>query len=595
MKMTRLSVALSLAALLVVPNTLNGRQCILKNGSMEFGEGAGAIDPQVPAFWTEVGVNIERSATVNLAPPGPGHALKAFGDGDSTSVSANQEVTNIAPGQSVTASVFLYSPGNDKLGGSGEAGLVLEFLNQFGGTITLYQIYPFNASSPADTWVPAVLGPYAAPSGTTKVRVTCRLKWSLGNVFGAAYWDDAWLTVNGGPNLLLNGDFETAGHSAGQSPMGIDDWTGFNDQEKSADFAWNGDFSLKVGVDHAYSGLWQNMAVLSAGDRLYLKAWCWIPSAEPLTANSRAGLKLEFAPNGEQPPPVENLAFDENVDPNVWTLVPLSAPVPTDATIARIVCIFAGDAYTTGNVYFDSAWAERNSQPGVNKLLNASFESGPGGQNGIDNWTEFGTTEATTRKSCFSIPAHQGSCVAKSTGPSVTGIWQEIPVVAGETLTTRVYVCTRNTAPLTGPGRAGIKIEWVLGSVPPPVDIGGPTNTLDATDPNDVWLPLYIDYTMPAGSNAITRYVDIVERGTALTGRIYFDACEAVVLNKFDGADADGDDDEDLLDFAYMQRAFSGSGGGLEWMGMVFDSDNDQDVDMTDFNYFAPRMTGPGQ
>ena len=60
MKMTKLCVVLLPAALLVVPTTLNGRQCILRNGSMEFGEGPGAIDPMVPAFWTEVGVNIER-------------------------------------------------------------------------------------------------------------------------------------------------------------------------------------------------------------------------------------------------------------------------------------------------------------------------------------------------------------------------------------------------------------------------------------------------------------------------------------------------------------------------------------------------------
>jgi len=66
--------------------------------------------------------------------------------------------------------------------------------------------------------------------------------------------------------------------------------------------------------------------------------------------------------------------------------------------------------------------------------------------------------------------------------------------------------------------------------------------------------------------------VDIIEKGTALSGRVYFDAGEAVVLNKFDGADADADDDEDLHDFAQMQIAYTGSGGPMKWNGIVFDS-----------------------
>ena len=61
-----------------------------------------------------------------------------------------------------------------KLRGSGEAGLVLEFLNMFGGTISTEQAYELDAGSPTDTWIPVVLGPYTAPSGTAKVRVTCR-------------------------------------------------------------------------------------------------------------------------------------------------------------------------------------------------------------------------------------------------------------------------------------------------------------------------------------------------------------------------------------------------------------------------------------
>jgi len=570
-------------AVLAAPTTLMGRQNILKNGSMESGEGPGAIDPQVAAEWTEFGVNVERSDAYNLVPPGPGHSLKAFGDMDNTNVGAYQEVTEVSPGQSVFASVQLFSPANDKLRGSGQAGLVLEFLNQFGGLISMQNIYVLDVNSPADTWIPAALGPFAAPDGTAQVRLTCRLRWSFGDILGAAYWDDAQLTIDDGPNQLLNGDFETAGSGAGQSPVGIDDWFGFNDQEKSEDVAKHGIASLKLGTREAYSGLFQNMGVLNDADRIFMIAYAWNPSDDPLTATSRVGIKLEFDANVDVPPPEENLAFDESATPDQWTLVELETTVPDEMSIARIVCIYTGDAQTTGSVHFDSAWAERGSEPGANQLLNASFEYGPGGYNGLDEWTEFSSPGVSqAQKSCFEVPAHDGLCTMRATGQAVAGVYQEIAVTPGDSLYISAYLYTPSFEPLTGTGRAGLKVEWAVGGVPEDVDIGvpGSPNTIGPGAPQDTWLPLTIDYTMPPGTSALARFTNIIEKGTAMTGSVYIDSCEAVVLNVFDGADVDGDGDQDLHDFAWFQRCFSGDGVTAEhWNSIVFDYDDDDDVD----------------
>jgi hypothetical protein len=588
--------ALVLIAGLSAPAALWARQNIVKNGSMELGLGAGGIDPQVAAEWTEFGVNVERSDAYNLVPPGDGHALKAFGDGDNTSAGAYQEVTGVSPGQNVTAAVQLYSPANDKLRGSGEAGLVLEFLNLFGGTISIYDTYVLDADSPADTWIPAVLGPLAAPANTAKVRVTCRLRWSAGDILGAAYWDDAQLTIDDGPNQLVNGDFETAGVGEGQSTMGIDDWVGFNDQEKSEDVAEHGIASLKLGTREPYSGLYQNMRVLNDGDHLYMIAYALNPSSDPLTGTSRVGIKLEFDANVDVPPPEENLAFDENANPNQWTLVELATTVPPEATVARIVCIYTGNQQTTGAVHFDWAVAERGSHPGANQLLNPSFELGPGGQNGLANWTEFSSSVSEAQKSCFDVPAYDGICTARATGQDVAGLYQEITVTPEESLYISAYLYTPDYEQLTGTGRAGVKVEWAVGGVPEDVDIGGPNNTIDPGAPRDTWIPLTIDYTMPAGSSALTRFTNLIERGTAMTGTVYMDSCEAVVLNRFDGSDVDGDDDEDNHDIAWFQRCYTGAGaGGLPFNGIVFDSDDDEDIDWTDWGFFAPRITGPGQ
>jgi hypothetical protein len=156
----------------------------------------------------------------------------------------------------------------------------------------------------------------------------------------------------------------------------------------------------------------------------------------------------------------------------------------------------------------------------------------------------------------------------------------------------------RSDNPLLLNTQAGIKVEWKAagGTVPPPIDItAGPSgNTITATSPKDTWIDLSIDFTMPAGTQAIPRFVNITARGTTGTGTAYFDACEAVVLNVFDGADADGDGDEDLFDIGEFQRCYSGDGvTPLKWNCTVFDNDDDEDIDLTDFDYFVPRVTGP--
>ncbi len=600
---SRKAAVLVLVTMLAAPLALLARQNILLNGSMESGQGASALDPKYADQWTFFGKNVERSDTVNLDPNGPGHALKAFSEPASSTAGAQQDVLNVTAALNVTASVSLYTPDFDKLGGSGQAGLVLEFINTFGGIIEpIHEVYPLNASSSANTWIPATIGPLTAPTGTVKARVLCKLNWTPLDVSGAAYWDSVRLTVGSDPNnKVANGGFETLGHSTGQSEVGIDDWLGFNDQEKSSAVAKDGLASVKLGIREAYSGLYQNMRVLRDGDRLLLKGYIWNPSADPLTSPSRAGLKLEFPE--PVPPAVENLAFDANAPADTWTLVQLSAlTVPPDVTIVRADCILVADALTTGAVYFDAAYAERSSAPGVNQLSNASFETGTGGENGIDDWTEFGTAAATTRLSCYAVPALDGDCTARSAGTTITGIYstQGFLVTAGETVTFWAYLYTPAGDKLGGPNsKAGVKIEWILGTVPPPVDIGDPNNTIFAGAATNTWLPLRIGYTMPAGSNAVPRYTCLIERGTAATGKVYFDSCEAVVLHHldgsdyFNGSDYDNDDDEDLIDAAQFQLHFTGAAGPLPWNGTVFDYNDDGLINSADFAHFAPRMTGP--
>jgi hypothetical protein len=577
-----------LGVLLAAPSALMARQAVLSNGSMESGAGPISEDPHLPAHWIIFGNPTERSDEANLVPPGDGHALKCFG-GD-PQVGAYQDVP-AQPGDSVSISAHLYTRSGDKLGGDAQAGIYLEFYNDQDQLLDLGFVFVLDASSPPDTWIQGTVGPLTAPAGTVTARMVCVWRW-FGSASGAAFWDDCQLTINGGDNLILNGDFETAGLGQ-QSPFGIDDWVGFNDQQKSEEQAFHGNSSVKLGLEDAYSGLWQDMTILEEGDRILLKARAMVTS-NSLLGSAQVGIKLEFDPISVVPPPEENLPFDENATTNSWHLVQLSTTVPADITVARIIMIYVGDPQTTGAVYFDDASARLDG--GGNQLFNESFEMGSGG--GILWWTEFKTAGVSeARKNCAGIK-RTGNCSMRATGQAVSGIFQEIFVNPGQTLDVSAYLYTPHFEKLTGTGLAGVKVEWSPGTVPPDIDIGGSNNTIDATDPEGVWHDLFIDFTMPAGNQALARFTAIIAKGTATGGAGYVDGCEAVVLNRFAGADADGDDDSDLWDFAEFQRCHHGSGvTPLDWACTVFDLDpapnGDQDIDLADYDTFEQGFTGP--
>ncbi|MHC4090746.1 MAG: carbohydrate binding domain-containing protein [Planctomycetota bacterium] len=594
MSVSKVAVILGVAVL-TAPSTSTARQNIAANGSMEAGLGQGGPNPRIPADWTEFGENVERSEEANHT-AGGNHSLKAFGDGLNSLAGAFQEIA-ASPGETASVTAWLYTRSTDKLDGSGQAGIRLEFLDQFGGIISGHTVEAFvlDAGSPGDTWIEATLGPQVAPAQTTDVRLTCILTYVLGDISGSVYWDD--IELSGTTGELLNGDIEIAGISTEPNPNGIDDWVGFEDQQKSDEAAFHGDWSVKVGTSVPYSGLFQDIGVLEAGDEVLLVARAMTPASDPINGTAQAGIKLEFDPVGTVPPPEENLAFDENATPDTWTQVTLQTTVPPDMTIAKIVCIYdpVFGGLTTGTVYFDVAEAKLNGGP--NLLNNDSFESN---LNPLTDWEAFLTAgTSVAEKSCFVsgiTPVH-GVCMLKTAGGAVAGVVQPIIVSPGDTLDVSAWLYTPSNNPLTGPGNAGVKVEWSPGNVPDDVDIGGPTNTIFAqNNPTpDVWHELTIEYTMPAGSEALGRFTNLVAKGTATQGTVYFDVCEAVVINRFAGrADGNADDDSDLADFASLQECFSGDGGTpVGWPCFVFDFNDDRDVDLGDFDPFEQGMTGP--
>lgn len=413
--------------------------------------------------------------------------------------------------------------------------------------------------------------------------------------------------------VLPNGSFELFDPNTA-IPIG---WTSFTMTTVSTDFAVDGSRSaLADFANGAFAGLFRDTVSVTEGVRVYQRCLVMHPSSDPLPPGGggnppTAGIKLEFfPPQGiEVPPPEENLAFDANAPIDVWEMHGLSTVVPPDINIARIVLISfeetdpnTGDPIDPNNgpVYVDSVLATLDG--GANVLLNPSFESNLSG-----SWNSFGSGGSGALRNQIDVPAFHGIATLKIGGPFTSGATQEIAVTPGQALEVSAFFRSRSTGtpPLGGPyqspaARAGVKIEWVAGSVPSPhIDIApnanpisGTTNIITAADPTDTWIPVTIDYTIPDNQAALLRATLINGFGTG-SGKAYYDNYEMVLTNVFDGSDYDADGDEDMIEMAALQRTFSGSGGGLIYGGLVFDHDEDEDVDTSDYNFTIDRITGP--
>lgn len=412
-------------------------------------------------------------------------------------------------------------------------------------------------------------------------------------------------------SVLKNGSFEQPRNDPDQQATDVLHWTDFeaqdtDDARQSTDFAFDRQHSALASVrTGAFVGLYQDTVTVTEFTRILMTARAYQPSSAPISGNIVAGIKLEFDPpeGVELPPPEENLAFDVNAPLDTWVPVTLTTTVPPDVDLARIIVISFDTTSENGFVFADSAWAERSSAPGVNQLDNASFELGGSGPDGMNPpWDEFADALSGARKNCFNPPAHDGSCTLRI-GGFTAGVAQQIVVAPGETLTIRAFFKSLPPPSLAynhPDARAGVKVEWVAGTVPPfDVDVvpnpnpqSGTTNIINSNSPRDQWVPISIDYTMPDNNAARLRATVINAFGPGVCD-VYFDAFEMVLTNVFNGSDADGDNDEDMLDIAQLQQVFADSGGGRRFGGLVFDHDEDNDVDITDANFVLDRMTGP--
>jgi hypothetical protein len=161
---------------------------------------------------------------------------------------------------------------------------------------------------------------------------------------------------------------------------------------------------------------------------------------------------------------------------------------------------------------------------GQNLLLNGGFENGTG--SAADSWSMFGNSFRDTRSAqtgSYGISMY-GNFVA---GVNYSGLYQDVPAVAGAAYLATVYVSTADYDQIGPDNTAFLKLEFYdastnyLGAFPA-------SNPLTNTSPVDTWILQTVSVTAPAGA-ATVRTTLIFEQDNGAGGSAFFDNVSLLV------------------------------------------------------------------
>lgn len=150
------------------------------------------------------------------------------------------------------------------------------------------------------------------------------------------------------------------------------------------------------------------------------------------------------------------------------------------------------------------------SQAGGNKFVNPSFEDNNGHNTpNFPNWSGFGPAFALNQNFLIPFTAQEGDFFAKLFG--VSGLFQDIPVNPGDNISMKINVMNASFDPIRPApswgfnGGAFIKLEYLnsTGGIFAPVE----SPKLNFFTPSDVWIPLTLNATVPAGAVAVRAIV----------------------------------------------------------------------------------------
>ncbi|MDB9961477.1 HYR domain-containing protein, partial [Oceanihabitans sp.] len=137
-----------------------------------------------------------------------------------------------------------------------------------------------------------------------------------------------------------------------------------------------------------------------------------------------------------------------------------------------------------------------------NALTNNSFENNDGhNSQGATDWTQFGPVFLTDQNVPGTATAQDGDFFVKMFSGNA-GLFQELPLTAGDNITGSVYMLNASNDP-TGPvGGGQIKLEWIGAAGVATSD------TFTNANPQDVWTKISVNAVAPAGATGV-RFVVI--------------------------------------------------------------------------------------
>ncbi len=397
-------------------------------------------------------------------------------------------------------------------------------------------------------------------------------------------------------NLLLNPGFEAPeimDGDGGQLP-GADDWNTGTVAGVRSMFQNSGAQSLRLapnGMASTDLGFARQSFPTSPGEVYSLGAWVFHSSAEPLTGDRTAQLRIQWFNAANNLLSQATLdVLDASSPTDAWTFVALdSIIIPSNAAIVQVragLFVTNDGGSGTGAAFFDDASFVEGSLIG-NLIENAGFEApqimpGDNGQlPGADDWNVANTVGVRTM---FRHSGAQSLRVAPN-GPTGTlsGIArQSFPASANDVFSLSAWVFHPGSDPVTGTRKAQLRIQWFNDS--DTLINQQILDVLDSSSPTGEWMFNQLqDVVLPDNENIVQvrAGVFVVNDGGTGGGAAFFDdvvfapgdAPECLVC-EIDGQE--GTDVSDLLFF--LSLWFVGDPGA--------DIDGSPGVDVSDLLNF---------
>jgi len=499
------------------------------------------------AVWHEINGNqIPETLTNNLYEGAKAIRFLEGSDGTGGVSMVYQDIPT-REGESWTATVHARNRDGEPLTGSSYGFLRLEFSDENGAVLATNDLVTVTAAGPAGYSNFLLTG--MAPAGAAFARILVGLiRDGVGG--GSMVCDLADLTsLSSNATQLINRDFEMfdgTNYLSWTWYSGVP-WNTQNDTangRSGTNAVWL--FGQFTGMSASnYSGIFQDLPA-AQGEVWEASVWAQNRPGDALQGQNRGRLKLEFLDAAFTRIDYDQFSMITSNSPQYYEQVVIRRVAPTNTAYARIVCELKQINNANGSVNFDDADLRQLTVQDDRTLLNGGFEVGE--ESKFLNWSEYGNVLPNIVHEDVATNILEGAEALKIFGqfsgwPNKSGVFQDVPVTAGETWLASVWAKNRRGDALQGANTARLKLEFVS-AVGERLETNALT-ILDAAAPDDQWRYFVIRQQAPYGA-ARARIVLEMNQFADAGGAVNFDNAALRLVT-------DSDPERALIDGGFEQ------------------------------------------